>query len=583
MMKITKKTPILKAKAIVYCPVQDVKQLYANMKAYSKEQELKAQQELIEKKIKETEDKHKKLYIEDSTLYTPFKDYKGPRVNITVNGLVFKPYELTINERRSRNTKISIKNNVYAVSFVPSKVMPQYIRNNWIEHDYYSVLERAEDKIAKNPALEFEDAIHKALWEVLFNRPYKLVMYTNKLAEKQRGILEFCLTHGIDIDLYDETTRPTKDYFVSFVNCPYKVLGERKPEKYIRPIPHWIFRAVDNKHMCPLYQGMTYTNADIKKLSQAKRYFKSALDKYENECKEKYYEEIKELRGAYFKENLEGYSERVAFAKLFEARELVMNNNLPYVPLYFEEEIIPQMLKELIPWNGALGFNLSYTAVPETTSDSYYIWQTEWEQQDRIMYAIKDHKETSKTVIRYKCMANIKVGLERVYMPGLPGQEWIVDESKVETQLVSRKVSVHRPMYIKPKYAGRGYKDEQTTLRIKYPKTTIDPRVFAVKKQVQLKYKNLSSTRDVLAAYQNFVYYLENGIENFIDNTYFICEKCGYPVHETAEFCEHCGQVYYPVINVYKDYAVFTPTSDYIGYDPHIEDIIINKISEREE
>lgn len=427
------------------------------------------------------------INTKDNTMvFEGISNYKGMTTPIRVGNYTLQPLPLEAEEIRNRRVDSRVRGKIYARSYVPAAVFPQAIGKEWARLGYRPILDIAKGK-CEYQGIDIATALHKATWQILMNQPSLYVFYTNKITTEQFSIIRFCLTNGIDIKVYDEFTNAI-----------------------------WEFKAIGNKSMCPLYQGLYYPEDS----DYVAHLYRVAVEKFESKLYEDYNNAISELSAEYFVANLEAYPDRIAFAKRFSLQDYLKEIGVPYSVDCFIYEVYPQMLNEVAIWARAFDIDIN-TNIPQTTVDTYYIWRSEYQEQEKLI-------DTRNGIKRFR-------------------------------------QTIHTPVVAAPGYAGNNYKDYWEYSEL--PQQEIDPKLFALKKQVQMKSQSTADVIEVIRAYQQIVFYNENGVENFMRNDYFVCENCGYPVHEIDEYCPYCGKEYNPIINVNKAFY-----DEYKGYDPHFED-----------
>lgn len=97
----------------------------------------------------------------------------------------------------------SITNLAWAVALkTPNYATPETKEKLWRSKGYNLVLDKATEKALWKGTTPREE-LHSTIWQILFNQPRTLVIYTTKVDDYALGIIKFALKHGTVIKLED--------------------------------------------------------------------------------------------------------------------------------------------------------------------------------------------------------------------------------------------------------------------------------------------------------------------------------------------------------------------------------------------
>ena len=202
-----------------------------------------------------------------------------------------------------------------------------------------------------------------------------------------------------------------------------------------------------------------------------------------------------DLREAVKADKLENYYDRYYWVWSRKNKEIVYYNDyiddLEQYDEFISEEL-PEMINTIRTWAGAFDIVVPNTMIEFISNfDTYYIWNTQWKQQERAI-VLDDG-------IRY-------------FMQ-----------------------DVHVPVEAKPKYAGN---ERHYELQLEFK--NVDMKLFALKKQNYMKFQQLLDMEEIHNLYTQIKWYLDNEPEQWLSDKYTICKKCGHPVSINAEACQFC-------------------------------------------
>ena len=255
----------------------------------------------------------------------------------------------------------------------------------------------------------------------------------------------------------------------------------------------WQFKAVANMTMCPLYQNF-YVD-DRTPLADELR---ETIASYEAKTWEAVEQEIAELTAVYYVEELEGEEERQLKDIKDDLQDYLLQGNYS---LTAEQAIAPEVIEQMATviniYGRAVGISCP-TAERVPTTDTYSIHKTGYKVKERIIINNKGNR-VSTSVESYR---DPRLDINN----GRPG------------------------------YAGN-------TDKVTRRRAEIDPKIFTVRYQRQIKAKLRPNALEVIQAYTQVMYFIENGIENFLDDNYTICTNCNLPVRKDACTCNNCDTI----------------------------------------
>lgn len=270
-------------------------------------------------------------------------DYKGKSTAVSIQGTVIQPATLTAQERRFIGYNKDIVNNKYADKFVSE--LPAGIAEVWASQGYRSILTIA-NAIEMEQGIPFTEALHKARWRTLFNKPSNYSMYVNKLGDTSLGILKFCLTHGTDVQLFD-----------AFTDNVYE------------------FKAVANLTVHPLSQVFMVNPEERTLLNRA-------IAKRDQQVWAALEEEIKPLTLKYYIQNLDASEENIAWARHYQLRDRLIEYNIALTPELIRSQYLNDMKHEVAIWGPAFGINVSTTEQSPAIT-TYTPHRTGWKQTSK--------------------------------------------------------------------------------------------------------------------------------------------------------------------------------------------------------
>ena len=246
----------------------------------------------------------------------------------------------------------------------------------------------------------------------------------------------------------------------------------------------------------PLFQQLYTTVNTIKDYTKAQRDFYRAKDALEKEIYHKTLIAMSELREAVKTDKLENYYDRYFYVWNRHNKEVVYYNDyIDDIEQYddFISEELPEILDTIRTWASAFDIVIPNTMYEFITNfDTFNIWNTQWKQQERL------------------------IPLE-------------------DGRIVSFIQDVNVPMETKPKYAGN---EKHYELNLSF--NAIDMKLFALKKQNYMKFKQLLDMEEIHNIYTQIQWYLDNEPKQWLSDKYVICENCGHPVSINAENCQFC-------------------------------------------
>lgn len=367
----------------------------------------------------------------------PYHLYKGKKFGvIQMNTTEMKEYEEEIN----RTKKVYKKTSTYDISAI--------------------ALEKAQENEE-----DFLETLHKTTWSLVYNQIAQFKLLTVRWTQAQENLIRAFIQHG--------------------TTCFVNIIGVGKFK--IEPVA--------NISVEPIFQQLCLKVNSQKEYIQAQRDFYRAKDAREKEIYHKTLIAMTELREAVKADKLENYYDRYYWVWSRKNKEIVYYNDyiddLEQYDEFISEEL-PEMINTIRTWAGAFDIVVPNTMIEFISNfDTYYIWNTQWKQQERAI-VLDDG-------IRY-------------FMQ-----------------------DVHVPVEAKPKYAGN---ERHYELQLEFK--NVDMKLFALKKQNYMKFQQLLDMEEIHNLYTQIKWYLDNEPEQWLSDKYTICKKCGHPVSINAEVCQFC-------------------------------------------
>jgi hypothetical protein len=225
----------------------------------------------------------------------------------------------------------------------PKGEIPIHKEALWSSKGYNTVYALASAKAAAKGTTVHEE-YHTALWQVLFNSPKTLILYTNKLDESQFGIIHYCLMHGITVALEDtyshtkQLLRPVDDLH------DVQLFHLHKVEEYYK-----VLDQLDDtlkERVCHKYRQLEALRQEYQN-----RYVWPAVN-----------DTLADLRRFYEIDKIESAWERSVYAVRYATIDRIKAYNLNMKLTDFDDpRLIDQLIQELYVWARAFDIDIKLT------------------------------------------------------------------------------------------------------------------------------------------------------------------------------------------------------------------------------
>lgn len=445
-------------------------------------------------------------------------DHKGARCNVTIpntygnNDWVFTPYYPENTEVEGRATLNSLNpyhlyaGNKFGLVQMNTAELKEYekevIKTKKIfkKTKTYNVSALAENKAAEQD-IDFLTALHKITWSLVFNKIAAFKLVVARWDQSKENLIRAFITHG--------------------TTCYIHIINVGKFT--IEPV------ADISSH--PVFQQLCYKVKNNKEYIQAQRDFYRHKDAVEKDIYFKTLIAMSELREAVKADKLDNYYDRYFYVWNRANKEVIYYNDyIDDIEQYqdFISEELPEIIDTIRTWSNAFDIVLPNTLIEFISEfDSYYIWNTQWKEQERAI-VLED---------------SIKYFIQDVHMP-------------IET---------------KHKYAGN---EKHYDLNLTF--NDIDFKLFALKKQNYMRFQQLLDMGTIHNIYTQINWYLDNGAENWLSDKYIICQRptCECPMSINSERCPHCdapNPYYIGEEKTYSFEAYFGNSSEETRYNSNEE------------
>lgn len=236
----------------------------------------------------------------------------------------------------------------------PKGEIPPHKEALWTDKGYNTIYALASIK-ADAKGTTVHEEFHTALWQVLFNSPKTLIIYTNKLDDSQFGIINYCLMHNITVALED-TYSHTK--------------------QLLRPVADLHNVQLFHLHKVEEYYKVLDQLDDALKARVRHKY--QQLEALRKEYQDRYVwpavnETLADIRKFYDIDKTESAWEKAVYAIRYATLDRIKAYNLDMKLTDFDDpKLLDQLIQELHVWARAFDIDIKLTK-QEVTSDTFYL------------------------------------------------------------------------------------------------------------------------------------------------------------------------------------------------------------------